>query len=80
LLNLKYHNRATIKDALGRWYIVSTVAGYNLFKKAAINLVLYTNIHKISFFYRLHRAIKKTIIISSKIKKIAIIIYLCMKN
>jgi anaerobic C4-dicarboxylate transporter len=60
--------------------MISTVAAYNLFQKAVINLVLYTNIHKISFFYRLQRTIKNRMIINPKIKKIAIIIYLLMKN
>lgn len=80
LLNLTYHNKATIKYTLRRWYMISTVAAYNLFQKAVINLVLYTNIHKISFFYRLQRTIKNRMIINPKIKKIAIIIYLLMKN
>jgi hypothetical protein len=80
LLNLKYHNRATLKYTLRQWYVNSVVACHNLFSQLVTNLVIYTNINKVSFFYRLQKTIKRTIIVKPKIKRIAIIIYLFTKN
>lgn len=58
LMALKEYPRLNLKRAFWRWYLSSTDHGDVLFQNAADKLVLYTNINKTTFFYRLLNTVK----------------------
>jgi hypothetical protein len=58
LMALKEYPRLNLKRAFWRWYLSSTDNGDKLFQNAADKLVLYTNINKTTFFYRLLNQVK----------------------
>lgn len=81
LIDLNRYPVAHLKSVVWRWFLNTTSSGEYLFERAANNLVLYTNINKITAFYRIFREVrgrKKTI--SPRIRKIAIILHLYTRN
>lgn len=58
LMGLKEYPRLNLRRAFWRWYLSTTDHGDRLFQNAADKLVLYTNINKTSFFYRLLNTVK----------------------
>jgi hypothetical protein len=77
LLGLKEYPRLNLKRAFWRWYLNTTGSGDNLFQKAANNLVLYTNIHKINSFYRLLGTVRSRMIkVHPRVKRMTTMLYL----
>jgi hypothetical protein len=55
----------------------TTGSGDNLFQKAANNLVLYTNIHKINSFYRLLGTVRSRVLkVHPRVKRMTTMLYL----
>lgn len=77
LLGLKEYPRLNLKRAFWRWYLNTTGSGDNLFQRAANNLVLYTNIHKINSFYRLLGTVRSRVLkVHPRVKRMTTMIYL----
>lgn len=77
LLGLKEYPRLNLKRAFWRWYLNTTGSGDNLFQKAANNLVLYTNINKITSFYRILGTVRSRMVkVHPRVKRMTTMIYL----
>ena len=80
LMGLKEYPRLNLKRAFWRWYLSSTDNGDKLFHNAADKLVLYTNINKTTFFYRLLNKVKvREIKVDPKVKRMTMMFYLYTK-
>lgn len=77
LLGLKEYPRLNLKRAFWRWYLNTTGSGDNLFQRAANNLVLYTNISKITSFYRLLGTVRSRLLkVHPRVKRMTTMLYL----
>ena len=80
LMALKEYPRLNLKRAFWRWHLSTTDQGEKLFKRASDKLVLYTNINKTSFFYRLYNQVRvKQIKVDPKVKRMTVMFYLYTK-
>lgn len=80
LMALKEYPRLNLKRAFWRWYLSTTDSGDKLFINAADKLVLYTNINKTTFFYRLLNKVKvREIKVDPKVKRMTVMFYLYTK-
>lgn len=77
LLGLKEYPRLNLRRAFWRWYLNTTGSGENLFQRAANNLVLYTNINKITAFYRLLGTVRsRHFKVHPRVKRMTTMLYL----
>jgi hypothetical protein len=80
LMALKEYPKLNLKRAFWRWNLSITDQGQRLFQQASDKLVLYTNINKTTFFYRLYNQVRvKKIKVDPKVKRMTVMLYLYTK-